>query len=185
MKPIHLRNIPPPIETFNHIEFLSLISSWVRPECYLELGVRAGVNFQAIAKHCKKAIGVDTSPPPFELSSNMEYHTMYTDEYFENLDEDIMFDMVFIDADHSHQQSLKDFLNVKDKVVKDGFIFFHDTYPYNEKLFVPNLCNDVYKTALYIKQNLIDEFEIVTLPINPGVTIVKKMERSQQLAYKK
>ena len=185
MKPIHLRNIPPPIETFNHIEFLSLISSWVRPECYLELGVRAGVNFQTIAKHCKKAIGVDTSPPPFELSSNMEYHTMYTDEYFESLDKDIMFDMVFIDADHSHQQSLKDFLNVKDRVIKDGFIFFHDTYPYNEKLFVPNLCNDVYKTALYIKQNLIDEFEIVTLPINPGVTIVKKMERSQQLAYKK
>ena len=50
---------------------------------------------------------------------------------------------------------------------------------------VPWICNDVYKTALYIKENLIDEFEILTLPFNPGVTIVKKMNRDKQLIYKK
>ena len=185
MKPIHLRNVPPPIETFDHISFLDFLCSWIKPECYLELGVRTGVNFQKVAKHCKKAIGVDIAPAPFELSDNMEYYTMYTDDYFNNLSDDVKFDCVFIDADHSHEQSLKDFMNVKDRVIEDGFIFFHDTYPYNESLFTPSLCNDVYKTALYIKKNFIDEFEIVTLPINPGVTIVKKMNRNKQLSYEK
>tara|TARA_R110002167_G_scaffold364861_2_gene588006 strand:- start:701 stop:1267 length:567 start_codon:yes stop_codon:yes gene_type:complete len=188
MKPIHLRNIPNSSqspETFNHTGFLDFLGSWIKPECYLELGVRTGVNFQTIAKHCKKAIGVDSQPSPFELNDNMEYHTMYTDDYFNNLDKDVKFDCVFIDADHSYKQSLKDFMNVKDRVIEDGFIFFHDTYPFNESLMVPWICNDVYKTALYIKENLIDEFEILTLPFNPGVTIVKKMNRDKQLIYKK
>ena len=37
-----------------------------------------------------------------------------------------------------------------------------------------------YKT---IKQNLIDDFEVFTLPINPGVTMVKKIKRNKQLIY--
>lgn len=183
MKPIYLRNIPPPAETFNHTAFLDFMCSWIKPECYLELGVRGGENFFTVANHCHKAIGVDIIPCPRPLLPNMEYHTCSTDAYFENLNPSIEFDAVFIDADHSHEQSLKDFLNVKDKVVEDGFIFFHDTYPYDPVMFDPGLCNDVYKTALYIKTHLIDEFEIVTLPINPGVTVVKKMKRNKQLMY--
>jgi hypothetical protein len=96
-----------------------------------------------------------------------------------------MFDSVFIDADHSHEQSLRDFLNVKDRVIEDGFIFLHDTYPYDEIFFDPGACNDVYKTALYIKNHFIDEFEILTFPFNPGVTVVKKMKRNKQLIYVK
>ncbi len=184
MQPIHLRNVPPPMETFNHKSFFDFIFSYIKPENYLELGVRDGLNFISSAKHCKHAIGVDIVPPPFHLEPNMSYHTMSTDQYFANLAPDVMFDTVFIDADHSHEQSLKDFLNVKDRVIEDGFIFFHDTYPYDELMFNPQLCNDVYKTALYIKQNLIEEFEILTLPFNPGVTLVKKIARTKQLIYK-
>jgi predicted O-methyltransferase YrrM len=108
---------------------------------------------------------------------------MLTDEYFAKLSPDEQFDVVFIDADHSHEQSLKDFLNVKDRVIDDGFIFFHDTYPYDVSMTHPLACNDAYRTALYIKQNLIDEFEVLTLPINPGVTMVKKMKRNKQLLW--
>ena len=50
-------------------------------------------------------------------------------------------------ADHSYEQSLKDFLNVKDRVIEDGFIFFHDTYPYDPSMMDVGQCNDVYKTA--------------------------------------
>ena len=183
MKPIHLRNVPPPGETFNHVEFLDNLIYWIRPERYLELGVRDGSTFRVVAQHCDIAIGVDITPPPFNLESNMEFHTMTTDEYFNNLDPEIKFDVVFIDADHSHEQSLKDFLNVKDRIIDDGFIFLHDTYPYDPIFFDKHACNDVYKTALYLKQNFIDEFEVLTLPINPGVTIVKKINRNKQLIY--
>ena len=37
MKPIHLRNVPPPAETFNHVEFLNNLIYWIKPEKYLEL----------------------------------------------------------------------------------------------------------------------------------------------------
>lgn len=183
MEPIHLRNITPPGENFDHPEFFSNLFKFIRPECYLELGVRDGRNFLRVAPHCKKAIGVDVYPAPFSLQQNMEYYTCTTDSYFENLDPTVKFDCVFIDADHSHEQSLKDFINVKDRVIEDGFIFFHDTYPYGEPFLHPYACNDCYKTALYIKQHFIDQFEIVTLPINPGVSIVKRMNRNQQLLW--
>lgn len=185
MKPIYLRNVPPPGETFNHPEFICGLLKWIKPERYLELGVREGNTFLPASKYCQKAIGVDAfNNIPFQLEPNMEFHAMMTDDYFTNLDPKIQFDVVFIDADHSHEQSLKDFINVKDRVIEDGFIFFHDTYPYDEAFLHPHACNDCYKTALYIKQNFINEFEILTIPINPGVTILKKMNRDKQLIWK-
>ncbi len=184
MQPIHLRNVPPPMETFNHTAFLSFIFSWLKPENYLELGVRDGINFTELAKHCKSATGVDVVPARIPLAENMIYATTTTDNYFATLDPEVKFDAVFIDADHSHGQSLKDFMNVKDRVIEDGFIFFHDTYPYDAFMFSPDLCNDVYRTALYLKENHIDEFEILTFPFNPGVTVVKKIARTKQLIYK-
>ena len=183
MKPIYLRNVPPPSETFNHTSFFDFMFYWLKPECYLELGVRDGRNFFSVSRHCRKAIGVDIMPCPISLKDNMEFHNCTTNDYFKNLNDDTQFDAVFIDADHSHEQSLIDFLNVKDKVIEDGFIFFHDTYPYNPCFFDKGACGDVYKTALYIKNNFRDDFEIVTLPINPGVTIVKKMKNHKQLIY--
>ena len=182
-KPIHLRNVPPPNETFKHTQYFVFLFSYIRPENYLELGVRTGENFISLAKYCKNAIGVDIDTIKFSKSENMELHQTTTDNYFEELSDDIMFDVVFIDADHSHEQSLKDFMNVKDRIIEDGFILLHDTYPYDMSMTHPHLCNDVYKTALYIKQNFIDEFEVLTLPINPGVTMIKKIKRNKQLIY--
>jgi hypothetical protein len=107
-----------------------------------------------------------------------------TDQYFDSIKEsNIKFDFIFIDADHSFEQSLNDFLNASKHIVEDGFIFLHDTYPYDSVMLSPDLCHDAYKTALYIKQNLIHEFEVVTLPFNPGLTIIKKMNREKQLSY--
>ncbi len=183
MIPIHLRNIPPPIETFDHIKFLAFIASYIKPQRYLELGVRDGRTFKEVSKISLEANAVDVCECEFELKPNMKYHQMTTDEYFKTLKLGDQFDMIFIDADHSHEQSLKDFMNASRFLINDGFIFFHDTYPYNESMFAHNLCNDAYKTPLYIKENLIDFFEIITLPFNPGVTMVKKIHRTKQLIY--
>lgn len=182
-KPIYLRNVPPPYETFDHINFISFLISNIKPEIYLELGVSTGPTFQKCAEHSNKAIAVDILPRSFPIKENMEYHQCTTDEFFNNLDKNIIFDAVFIDADHSHEQSLKDFLNVKDRIIDDGFIFFHDTYPYDQHMMARHLCDDAYKTALYIKTHFIEEFEVLTLPFNPGVTILKKMPRNKQLLY--
>lgn len=188
ISPIHLRNVPPPTETFDHPEFLALLFKWLKPERYLELGVRTGECFKVVAPLCKEAIGVDILSikileSAITLDPNMTYKEMTTDSYFKELDDDVMFDAVFIDADHSHEQSLQDFINVKDRIVQDGFIFLHDTYPYNASFIDPMFCNDVYLTALHIKQNYNDEFEQITLPFNPGFTILKRINRNKQIIW--
>lgn len=176
MQDIYLRNVPPPLETFNHTAFLKFFASWVRPERYLELGTRDGRTFTEIAPHCKQAVAVDCVPLPFDLPKNAVYEQMYTDEYFKKIqDSNVLFDMVFIDADHSFEQSFKDFLNVKDKVIFDGFVFFHDTYPYSEFMTAPDLSNECYKTPVEIKKQFSNEWEVLTLPFNPGVTVAKKL----------
>lgn len=185
MKPVHLRNVPPPAETFNHFEFLKYMASWIKPERYLELGVSQGKSLISIAPYCKEIIAVDINQPELPIPQNCNFIKTTTDNFFSSIADDAMFDMVFIDADHSHEQSFRDFLNVKDRVIEDGFIFLHDTYPYSLEFTSPGLCNDAYKTALFIKNQFGKDFEYLTLPFNPGVTILKKMKRSKQLAWKK
>ncbi len=183
MKPIHLRNVPPPSETFNHIQFLEFMASWIKPEKYLELGCRSGASLIPISSHCKSVIGVDMDPPGYNIPTNAKIEVCTTDEYFEKTDESVQYDMVFIDADHSYEQSLKDFMNVKDKVIGNGFIFMHDTSPYDVSFTASYLCGDTWKTAKWIKNNLINEWEVVTLPFNPGLTILKRMNIDKQLAW--
>ena len=183
MIPIHLRNVPPPIETFNHTEFLSFMAKWIKPESYLELGVRAGGNFYSIASHCKVACGVDINLSQMQcpILSNMVLVEKTTDEFFTSLDSDTFFDMIFIDADHKSESVIKDFINASKFIIDDGFIFLHDTYPCNKKMIDPYFLNDCYKAALHIKNNFMDDFEMVTLPFNPGLTIIKKMKRNKQI----
>jgi Methyltransferase domain len=184
MKPIHLRNVPPPSETFDHISFLEFMAKWLKPERYLELGVRDLRCFNRISKYAIESIGVDLRPIDVKPRRNIFFYLGTTDQYFDSIKHvDLCFDFIFIDADHSFEQSLKDFQNAKDHLVEDGFIFLHDTYPYDPVMLEPQMCNDAYKTALYIKQHLVEEFEILTFPINPGLTVVKKMSRQKQLAY--
>lgn len=106
-----------------------------------------------------------------------------TDSFFKELDKTIQFDMVFIDADHSYEQSLKDFNNVRNLVIEDGFIFMHDTSPYDPSYTHPSFCDNTWKAAKWIKNNLAHEWEVVTLPINPGLTILKRMDINKQLAW--
>jgi hypothetical protein len=189
MLPIYLRNLPPTNlqysqETFAHPEFLMELAKWIKPERYLELGVRDGKTFTQVAPLCKVAVGVDVGTCQFCLKPNMEYHLMTTDAYFKSIQgTDILFDMVFIDADHSHEQSLLDFTNVIPYVIEDGFIFLHDTYPYSDTLMAKDKSYNTYLTALYIKQNMANDFEIVTLPFNPGLSIIKKMPKHKQITY--
>lgn len=188
MTPIHLRNLPSDPrynEVFDHAAFLVFMAQWIKPERYLELGVRGGQCFRAVSSFCKEAHGVDLHPASFRVSpeEGVFFHQCSTDSFFGSLGGGDVFDMVFIDADHSHEQSLKDFRNAARHVVEDGFIFLHDTYPYGPHLCVEEYCHDAFKTALYIKLWLSDSFEVVTLPFCPGLTIVKKMPRGKQLNF--
>lgn len=176
--PIYLRNQPPPHEVFDHKGFLMFMAKWIKPNVYVEYGIRDCHVIKDMVPLCKKCIGVDIDKPNNVDRLGFDFYHMKTGE-FKNIlvEKDIKIDMAFIDADHCHESSLKDFDDLFPHVVDDGFIFLHDTYPINNFYLDYTKCGDSYKTAWYIRKNYGDKCEIITLPFQPGLSIVRKSNR--------
>jgi hypothetical protein len=178
--PIHNRNPPwaPPknaAEVFDHAAMITFFASWIKPEVYLEYGVSTGLVLNNVAPYCKRAIGVDLNNFPTN-SSNIEKHIMSTREFGRNLASSGIkkIDMAFIDADHRYLESFQDFQDIYPLLSENGFIFLHDTYPTISKLTEDIFCSDSWKTPFLIRKHFANECDILTIPICPGLTIVRK-----------
>lgn len=105
----------------------------------------------------------------------VKLHLMSTDQLAEKwAEKKEVIDFLYIDADHSFEQSLKDFNNFSPYVKPNGLILMHDTFPLNEEYEQLHLSGTVFKTAQYIKHHYAEDFEIVTVPYLCGVSIVRK-----------
>jgi len=153
---------------------------------YLELGIRQGNCFNAIAPLANEAYAVDikNSFKQIRHNKNLIWNNIRTDEFLKNHDVDKKFDLVFIDADHSHEGSLNDFKLVFPLVNENGIILLHDTYPPSDEFAKPGFCSDCYKTAEYIINNYNQQCEIVTLPFYYGISVVRKIELGKQMLWR-
>jgi hypothetical protein len=172
--PLYRRFLPPPIETVNHVFVISSVlhASESKTKTYVEYGVRNGTSIEEISKYVGVAHGVDIcnySPK----SNNIRFHKMLTDAFSTTILPTISFDYAFIDADHSSSQVLVDFEFIWNHINVGGYIFLHDTYPCDSMFLRPDYCNDCYKTPLLIRERY-PSIEMVTLPLNPGITIIRK-----------
>lgn len=181
MTPIHLRN---ETNIHDHMSLIEHLASWLKPERYLEVGVWHGDNLKRVQKYAKECYGIDTNFLTKDFNSNVKLFEMTSDEFFWNLDPKIEFDMVFIDGDHDKYQVYKDFVNCKDRVISDGLVLMHDTVPANLQMTDKNFCHNSWEAAKKIKQEFRDEWEILSLPFNPGITIMRKMPWNKQLIWK-
>ena len=170
MKPIFNRNLPPPLETFDHIGFITFMAKWIKPERYLELGVRDAICLMPISEYCQQAIGVDIKKQFNESKDNIQFYEESTDDFFKWFNLEV--DMVFIDAFHDADQIMKDFMNVWPLVIKNGIVFLHDTYAV-EELRVEGYCHNAHLVPDRLK--CLPDAEVFTIPINPGLTIVRKL----------
>ena len=145
---------------------------------YLELGIRAGKTFRLIAPLCETAVGVDMELKSVRAISDIRNAQAFhksTDDFFADYKSG-MFDLVFIDACHEHEQSYSDFRNAMYVVRNGGLILLHDTYPPEEKYLSKSYCNDTWKTAVKIKKEYPD-FEVCTLPMYCGITVVRVFDK--------
>jgi hypothetical protein len=187
MKPIHLRTTPEDnglLETYPHYELIEHLAKWIKPVNYLEIGVRHGTTYNFVRNYSKTCYLVDLNFLDIEYTDNTIKYEMSSDEFFNQIEKNLKFDLVFIDGDHSKEQVLKDFINVKDMVIDDGFIILHDTYPCDKRMTIPSHSNNCWETMLEIKQKYSDEWEYITLPFNPGLTLLKKMNINKQILWK-
>jgi hypothetical protein len=156
---------------------------------YVELGTRRFEQINRIAPYVDRAIGVDILDKWKHLkNSGIEFYHMSTDEFRfvwsdkDNVDNITLIDALFIDANHSYKQSLQDFENFSPFVKLNGLIFLHDSYPPEEKYLDDKWCGGVWKTAKMIRWAYRKKFEIVTIPGNFGVSIIRKA--SKQLLWR-
>ena len=174
-EPLYRRLLPPPDESVNHplIIYSIIKETSNNNKTYIEYGVREGTTLNFIASIVEKAYGVDYNLPSVNLLDNCEFHQTYTTTFSENKLPNIKYQYAFIDADHNSKAVLKDFDSIYKYIDSGGYIFLHDTYPCDYYLTLPDKCYDCYKSPIIIKENY-PNIEIVTLPLNPGLTIIRK-----------
>lgn len=126
---------------------------------YLEIGVDDGINFMNV--DCSEKIGVDPSFAKLHTSARPYCVRMTSDEFFNSIPIDQLFDIIFIDGDHTYEQVVKDIAYSKKHLSVNGVIIMHDVYVFDEKQTVYN--NDsVYMGTTYqafIQQVMMNEIK--------------------------
>lgn len=62
----------------------------------------------------------------------------------------IKYDVIIIDGNHSHDQTLDDFATALNHINQNGIIILHDIYPDNVEYTQPEWCGTAFKTAYSI-----------------------------------
>jgi predicted O-methyltransferase YrrM len=103
--------------------------------------------------------------------STREFKTTFLDKLREPID------MAFIDADHTSTVAFQDFEDLFPHLIESGIIFMHDTYPCDKKFLISEYCGDAWRVPDMIKAKYGRECEVLTIPIQPGLTMVRKVTR--------
>jgi hypothetical protein len=166
-----------------HIDLVAMMAKVLtehKPNAtYLEMGVSMGGTFNVVAPMFKEAWAVDidrSTEAYISHNKNLRFFLGTTDEFIMG-SLGLKFDLVFIDANHQHENSLRDFIGIAPNVNDNGFILLHDTYPIDREHILPHFSGDSYKTAWYIRRHLREDFEIVTIPYYHGLSIIRKARR--------
>ncbi len=158
-----------PKQAVHHSDLVALIASIYKPKTYVELGLHHGETWNKTTPFCKNSHGVDIVDNKVE--GNVFIGT--TDEFFEDFNQEI--DMAFIDADHSFDSCLRDFLNCHKRMARDGVILLHDTDPISDYYISPDRCGDCYKIIPIIESDFANDLNIITMPVQEaGLSIVTK-----------
>jgi len=119
-------------------ELLNEIAELIGAKRYLDLGLSDGACFRRVNVHEK--FGVDKSSPLARELGDRGYQ-MTTDEFFAQQQSTARhsadrFDLIFIDADHSHVQVDRDIENALRLLTPEGVIVLHDCSPFYEDMQV-------------------------------------------------
>lgn len=175
--PIHLRDTKPGLY---RNELIQMIAKLIKPNRYLEFGCMTDYN--GIKNLVNEIYCVSQKKP--QNADLINYLNVTAIEYIEKLKtevEPLIFDLVFLNSDFESELYLNIFDGILPFVEEDGMIILYNTYPINESFIKPRLCGDVYLVADQIK-NKYTNCEILTIPVQPGVSIVRK--RTKHLNWK-
>jgi len=153
------------LQTF-HETLIPMLVSACGAQSYLELGTHQNETIGKVV--CERRYGVDILTVPLQ---GVRMFKMTTAEFIKwHAAKYAPYDFVFIDADHSESAVRSDFFGIIDHVSPDGIVCLHDTNPETEADTDPGLCGDGWRFSHVLWNS---EYEAVTLPYHPGLTIVR------------
>ena len=138
---------------------------------YLEVGTQDPTsNFDLITTECK--VSVD----PFPRGEVTFVGT--SDEYFESIDENSKFDIIFIDGLHHDDQVLRDIENSLNHLSENGTIVCHDCLPTTEDMQARDdhgreWTGDVWKAIAELRVERID-LDIKVVDTDYGCGIIRR-----------
>ena len=107
------------------------------------------------------------------FGKNSNVYTGKSDAFFKEVDLPKIA-LGFIDGDHTYEQVKKDFNNLFKYVVKDGYIFLHDTHPPNKSWTVPEKCGTVFKLREDLENQGTSMFTFTRSAFDVGLTMIKR-----------
>ena len=168
-----------------HEDFIAHLASLVRPKVYVELGLFQCALFNRVIPFAGQLIGVDMTPEAgnyMQHSPKTRFVNSTTQDFVRELEANpLKIDMLFIDADHSKEAVLQDFKAFFPYVSPHGLILLHDTHPKDEAMMEPSWSGTACQAIEILAQDTKD-YELMTIPIGPGLTICRK--RQAQLSWK-
>ena len=156
------------LSLYEPVSIIKEIAIFSNCKTYLELGVSAGDTFIELVNVVPKCIGVDIIDRRKQKVG--QFYNETTDQFFSHFKEKV--DIIFIDANHGIEFVQRDLINSLNLLNEYGFIFMHDTDPYQMSHTLPERCGDAYKIHDYLNSRI--DLTYVTLPIAiTGLTIVQ------------
>jgi Predicted O-methyltransferase len=165
-----------------HGRLVAAIAAALQPSLYVELGCFRGDTFEMVEPYCAKAVAVDHADysmffEPRGLASNFVH--MDTLAYLATL-EDSSVELCFLDSSHKEEATIHEFEALTPKMVKNGVVLFHDSYPPNEEYTQDGKCGGVWRAIEHLRKTSA-YFEFATLPFQYGLTIARKSFGKQLL----
>jgi SAM-dependent methyltransferase len=113
----------------HYLATLAVIHETLRPELYLEIGVREGDSLRLARR---SAIGVDPYIRLAEQETRAALYHVTSDEFFEcDAERAISWpvNLAFIDGLHLFEYALRDFMNIERRASRSGLIVIDDIFP--------------------------------------------------------
>lgn len=160
-----------------HLDLILHLAQIIKPKSYLEIGTYKAGLFNLMIPIAEKLMAVDINPDAkkyishcgktifFDMDSRLFWNVARAENY--------RFDLIFIDGDHSKNAVREDFFGALSVINDEGIILLHDTYPVDSRATVQARCGDGYEAIWEISREVSD-YELVTIPVHPGLTIVRK-----------
>lgn len=150
----------------DRMELINALIERGRYTRYLEIGCQVDISFNAIRAEVK--VGVDP------VSGGTV--RMRSDDYFRSTD--AMFDLIFIDGDHHHDQVARDIDNALMHLEPNGTIVMHDCLPPDPTYETVHFCGTAWR-AFLSRTRTRPDLESFCGDFDFGVGIVRRLPNSQ------